>query len=41
MQITSAEVSRITAAVQSAEDELRQISTLNAESQRLSRRLQN
>ncbi len=41
MQITSAEVSRITAAVQSAEDELRQISALNTESQRLTRRLRN
>ncbi len=41
IQITSAEVSRITAAVQSADDELRQISALNAESQRLTRRLQN
>ncbi|HNY38931.1 MAG TPA: hypothetical protein PKJ41_00990 [Bryobacteraceae bacterium] len=41
LQITSAEVSRITSAVQSAEDELRQLSTLNAESQRLTQRLRN
>jgi chromosome segregation ATPase len=41
MQITSAEVSRITSAVQSAEDELRQLSTLSAESQRLTQRLRN
>jgi chromosome segregation ATPase len=39
--ISSAEVSRITAAVQSAEDEIRQLNALNAESQRLTRRLQN
>ncbi len=41
LQITSSEVSRITSAVQSAEDELRQLSTLNAESQRLTQRLRN
>jgi hypothetical protein len=41
MQITSGEVSRITSAVQSAEDELRQLSTLNAESLRLTQRLRN
>jgi chromosome segregation ATPase len=41
IQITSGEVSRISEAVQSAEDELRQINTMNAESQRLTRRLQN
>ncbi len=41
VQITSGEVSRISATVQSAEDELRQLSTMNAESQRLTRRLQN
>lgn len=41
LQITSAEVSRINSAVQSAEDELRQLSTLNAESQRLTQRLRN
>lgn len=41
LQITSSEVSRITSAVQSAEDELRQLSTLNAEAQRLTQRLRN
>jgi|GEM_PF-2147824 len=41
LQITSSEVSRINSAVQSAEDELRQLSALNAESQRLTQRLRN
>lgn len=41
IQNISGEVSRISAAVQSAEEELRQFSTMNAESQRLTRRLQN
>lgn len=40
VQITSGEVSRMTTTVQSAEDELRQLNTLNAEAQRLTRRLQ-
>lgn len=40
VQITSGEVSRMTNTVQSAEDELRQLNTLNAEAQRLTRRLQ-
>lgn len=40
VQITSAEVSRMTNTVQSAEDELRQLNTLNTEAQRLTRRLQ-
>jgi chromosome segregation ATPase len=41
IQNISGEVSRISAAVQSAEEELRQFSAMNAESQRLTRRLQN
>lgn len=40
VQITSGEVSRMTNTVQSAEDDLRQLNTLNAEAQRLTRRLQ-
>lgn len=40
VQITSGEVSRMTNTVQSAEDELRQLNTLNAEAQRITRRLQ-
>jgi chromosome segregation ATPase len=40
VQITSGEVSRMTNTVQSAEDDLRHLNTLNAEAQRLTRRLQ-
>ncbi|MBA3974361.1 MAG: hypothetical protein C0504_09115 [Candidatus Solibacter sp.] len=40
VQISSGEVSRMSNTVQSAEDDLRQLNTLNAEAQRLTRRLQ-